>query len=401
MPQADILVIGSGPAGSAAAIVCARAGRRVVLVDRNAFPRDKVCGDALIPDSLQALADLGLRERVLSVSHRVDRVRIYAPDGRHTTLHGECACVPRVVLDELLRSAAVEAGATFVGPVRALGPLERDGLVSGARLRRDGDPTPLDVAAGTTILATGAASDALGRFGMCLRTAPSATAARQYVQVDERAARDHDFLCVAYAAGICPGYGWLFPGPGGVFNVGAGYVYDAPPRERNVRKLLEHFLASFPPARELMRSATSVGPLKGAPLRMAMEGARVSRPGLLVVGEAAGLTYSFSGEGIGKALQSGILAAHAALSAGREPDLAAARAAAEAYAATLSSAFTRRFRSYARLQRLVTAPAVANALIWRANAGTYVQRQLEALLNETGSGDELVTISGMLRAVFT
>jgi flavin-dependent dehydrogenase len=177
------------------------------------------------------------------------------------------------------------------------------------------------VAASTTILATGAASDVLERFGMCVRTAPSAAAARQYVQVDERTARDHDFLRVAYAAGVCPGYGWLFPGPGGVFNVGVGYAYDAPPRERNIRRLLERFLTSFPPAIELMRAAISVGPLKGAPLRMAMKGARLSRPGLLVVGEAAGLTYSFSGEGIGKALQSGILAANAATSGHGSGDL--------------------------------------------------------------------------------
>ncbi|HET9265860.1 MAG TPA: NAD(P)/FAD-dependent oxidoreductase [Vicinamibacterales bacterium] len=396
MLETDILVIGSGPAGSAAALAGVRHGLRVVLVDSHVFPRDKACGDALIPDALQALGDLGLRERVLSVSHRIDAVRIYAPGGRHTTLYGECACVLRAVFDDVLRSAAVDAGATFVAPARALVPLERNGIVVGARFACDGGSPPLEVAASTTILATGAASDVLERFGMCVRTAPSAAAARQYVQVDERAARDHDFLCVAYAAGVCPGYGWLFPGPGGVFNVGVGYAYDAPPRERNIRRLLERFLTSFPPAIELMRAAISVGPLKGAPLRMAMKGARLSRPGLLVVGEAAGLTYSFSGEGIGKALQSGILAANAATSAGEDPGMAA-----ETYAAQLFSSFTHRFRAYARLQRLVASPTIANALIWRANSGTYVQRQLEALLNEAGTGKELVTVPGMIRAVFT
>jgi hypothetical protein len=77
------------------------------------------------------------------------------------------------------------------------------------------------------------------------------------------------------------------------------------------------------------------------------------------------------------------------------------RSRAESYAAHLSSAFSRRFTAYQRLQRLVAAPAVANALVWRANSGTYVQRQLEALLNETGRGDELVSVAGILRAVFT
>jgi geranylgeranyl reductase family protein len=401
MNETDILVIGAGPAGSAAALACARRGLRVVLADRHAFPRDKACGDALIPDALQALAGLGLRERVLSVSHRMDTVRIYAPNGRYTALHGECACVPRAVFDDVLRGAAVDAGATFLGSARVLVPLERNGVVVGARFVRDASPSPVEVKAATTILATGAASDVLTRFGMCLRMAPSATAARMYVRVGDRTARAHDCLCVAYALDISPGYGWLFPGPNGVFNVGVGYVYDAPPRERNIRKLLERFLTSFPPATEVMRSATAVGPLRGAPLRTAMEGARVSRPGLLVVGEAAGLTYSFSGEGIGKAMQSGILAADAAALCSRNPDPAEARSLAETYAERLSSAFRRRFTAYQRLQRLVAAPAVANALVWRANSGTYVQRQLEALLNETGRGDELVSVTGIIRAVFS
>ncbi len=399
--ETDALVIGAGPAGSAAAIACARSGLRVVLADRHAFPRDKACGDALIPDALQALARLGLRERVLSVSRRLDAVRIYAPNGRHTTLHGECACVPRAVFDDVLRRAAMDAGATFLGSARALVPLEKNGVVVGARFARDASCSPVDVRAATTILATGAASDVLTRFGMCLRMAPSATAARMYVRVDDRTARAHDSLCVAYTYDVSPGYGWLFPGPNGVFNVGVGYVYDAPPRERNIRRLLETFLTSFPPAAEVMRSAVAVGPLRGAPLRTAMEGARVSRPGLLVVGEAAGLTYSFSGEGIGKAMQSGILAADAAAHCSRNPDPAEVRSRAENYAAHLSSAFSRRFTAYQRLQRLVAAPAVANALVWRANSGTYVQRQLEALLNETGRGDELVSVAGILRAVFT
>ena len=398
MQQYDVLVIGAGPAGSAAALACARRGLKVGLADRSAFPRDKVCGDALIPDSFQALEQLQLLDHVLTVAHRVSTVRIYAPNGRYTTLHGDCACLPRAVLDDLLRSAATEAGAEFLSPLRALGPLEENGVVVGARFERVGSKATMDIRAATTILATGAAALVLQQFGVCLRRAPSATAARLYVQVDERTFREHDHLCVAYAAGICPGYGWIFPGPDRIFNVGVGYVYGRhAPRERNVRSLLNHFLRTFPPAAGLMKSARAVGPLKGAPLRTAMQGARFSRPGVIVVGEAAGLTYSFSGEGIGKAMQSGILAAEVAVATTGSPP----EAAAETYAARLPRAFGERVRAYQRLQQLVAAPVLANALIWRANSGTYVQRQLEALLNETGRADELLSLSGMARALLT
>ena len=398
--QVDVLIIGAGPAGSAAAIVCARKGLKVALVDRAPFPRDKVCGDALIPDSLQALGDLGLLDRVRRVAHSVGAVRIYAPNGRYTTLRGECACLPRAVFDDMLRASAIEAGAVFLSPLRALGPIEEEGVVAGARFARAGARAQVDIRAGITMLATGAAAEVLRRFDVCLYTAPSATAARMYVQVDDAAVREHDFLCVAYASGICPGYGWIFPGPDGVFNVGVGYVYGRHvPGERNVRKLLDRFLTTFAPAVHLMKSARRLGPLKGAPLRTAMKGSRLSRPGVLVIGEAAGLTYAFSGEGIGKAMQSGILAAE--IAAASRAAVNPAVAAAAAYARRLPAAFGERIRAYDRLQRMVAAPGVANALIWRAESGTYVRRQLHALLNETGRSDGLLTFSGVARALLT
>ena len=79
----------------------------------------------------------------------------------------------------------------------------------------------------------------------------------------------------------------------------------------NLREVMQDFTRIYAPARELMAGGTPLGPMKGAPLRCTLEGARYTRPGLMVIGEAAGSTYSFSGEGIGKALETGILAAEA------------------------------------------------------------------------------------------
>src|SRR5215813_7917242 len=96
----DALVIGAGPAGSAAAIQLAKAGARVALVDRNAFPRDKTCGDALIPDALRALDSLGLKDSVLAKGRALNKIRVYAPNERFVEIPGECACVPREILDD-------------------------------------------------------------------------------------------------------------------------------------------------------------------------------------------------------------------------------------------------------------------------------------------------------------
>jgi geranylgeranyl reductase family protein len=389
--KCDVLVIGAGPAGSVAALVLARRGVRVVLADRHDFPRDKACGDALIPDALQALAHLGLLDEALAQAHSVRQIRVYAPNGRFTTVRGHCACLPRFAFDDILRRAAAGAGATFLSPLRALEPIESAAGVRGARFETPAMRSATAIEADVTILATGAASDALKRFGVCRRMAPSAFAIRTYFRVDERTAREHDYFCVAFAPAICPGYGWLFPGPDRTFNVGVGYIHDRrAAHERNLRKVLDEFTATFAPAAAVVRAGTRVAPLRGAPLRTAMEGADLARPGLLVVGEAAGLTYSFSGEGIGKAMESGMMAAEAVL----DGEVGG-------YPSRLTTAFRERFRAYQRLQTLVSYPAVANMLIRRAKEGSYVQRQLEALLNERGSPDALLTVGGALRALFT
>jgi geranylgeranyl reductase family protein len=402
MLETDVLVVGAGPAGSAAARILAGAGVHVMLTDRYAFPRDKVCGDALIPDSLTALGSLGLRERVNRVSYQSRVIRIYAPDGEYVEVRGECAAMPRSAFDELLVSAAIEAGAQFVPHLKALGPLERDGLVQGARFRNSITSERLEVRARSTILATGAAGDALTQFGVSEQAGASAMAARVYVRVPPPIAARHDYLAISYPAAICPGYGWVFPGPAGVYNVGIGYLVDPrrQPAQRNLRILFDEFVRAFPPAREIMAAGEPVTSLKGAPLRTGLRGSRLSRPGLLVVGEAAGLTYSFTGEGIGKALQSGIAAATAILDA-RGSSVDVGDRTARAYAQRIRTDFGERFAAYRRLERLLSYPRVVNLLIRRANAGHYVRTQLEALINETGRPDGLLSLTGTLRALIS
>jgi geranylgeranyl reductase family protein len=401
MNSADVLVIGAGPAGSAAALALAKQGAEVALVDKHAFPRDKVCGDALIPDALNALERIALKDAVLSKARRMSRVRVYAPNGRFVDISGECACVRRTVLDDLVRRNAIAQGARFHPGLHLTAAVVEDGIVRGASFLTQ-HRQPMTIRAPITLLATGAAAGPLKLFDVCERNTPSATAARVYFEADDDLACRFDYLCLSYDRTICPGYGWIFPGPDGVFNVGVGYYYDSKskPTDPNVRNLLATFLKEFPPAAALTARSRQLTSLSGAPLRTALTGSRLGRPGLLVIGEGAGLTYPLSGEGIGKAIESGLIAAdvilnHALDATSRVDQIV------HAYATRIRSAFGPRFSAYKTAQDWLSSPAVANFLAWRGSRSRFVRQRLEGIFQETTDPRQLFSVPGLIRALMT
>ena len=392
----DVLVIGAGPAGSAAALTLARAGIDVVLVDQHAFPRDKVCGDGLIPDAHNALRKLGLLDAVMAQAQASGFVGCIGPRGGRIDVPGALAVLPRKQLDHILCRAAVDSGVRMFAPLRFVAPIEAEGVVVGASLQH-GD-TRRELHARWVVLATGAVPQALLVSGMSQRHTPSGVALRGYVK-NERMVGRIDKLEVVWHRALAPGYGWIFPCRDGVFNIGVG-IADSHGEERrgrltkkevNLRQVFDDFTRVYAPARELMSDGTLLGPMKGAPLRCTLEGARYSRPGLLVTGEAAGSTYSFTGEGIGKALETGILAADALL-AGRAAD-AAVQARYEAGLHALKP----RFELYARANLVNRHPWLADLLIWRARKSARLLRRMSGVLEETSNPGHLVTVKGMLR----
>ncbi|UUZ65235.1 FAD-dependent monooxygenase [Polaromonas sp. P1-6] len=159
---AQVLVIGAGPAGCAAAMTLARAGIDTILVDQSRFPRDKVCGDALIPDALRALDRLGLARELLSAARPLQHMRVFSPNGSHVELDGQLASLPRLRLDNALRGAAVAAGARFLAPLRLARFMESDGTLCGACFKAPGNRAETAIRAELLLLATGAASAAAG-----------------------------------------------------------------------------------------------------------------------------------------------------------------------------------------------------------------------------------------------
>ena len=136
----DVLVVGAGPAGSAAAAWAARSGRDVILLDAATFPRDKTCGDGLTPRAIAELDHLGLgdwvRERAVNKGLRLAgfgrEVELPWPGG---SLPSVGSAVPRTELDDRLRRTAVESGARMVEGAKAVGVTKDGGKVSAVTVK--------------------------------------------------------------------------------------------------------------------------------------------------------------------------------------------------------------------------------------------------------------------------
>lgn len=391
--SAGIVIVGAGPAGSACAAELARAGRDVVLVDRATFPRDKTCGDGLIPDAIGALDRLGLLGRVRAEARASDSATVHAGHGTALTLGSGFLTLPRRRLDALLVEHAVGRGTRLEEGLRVddVVPHAQGATVQG---RRAG--VPIEVAASLVVLATGAAGapPSLYRRAGVARPAASAVAARRYLRVGEAAVPSG--LVLSYDGAVRPGYGWIFPLPGGVVNVGVADFRRGGRRQR-LDAAWERFAGRFPAARALRARGIAVDRLQGAPLATGMERpARPCRP-VVAIGEAAALTFPASGEGIGKALESGIALAHTL--APVAPDAATLAAAADDYATRWQRDRSELYRGYAAAERWLTRPLVSELIARGARRRPSLQRQIEGMVDETVDPRRLFSLRGVLGAL--
>jgi geranylgeranyl reductase family protein len=322
----DVAIVGGGPAGAAAAIVLAHAGRDVVVVDRARFPRDKCCGDGLTTGALRRYEALGLRPEAVPSWQVVDDVMVSSPSGRTVRFP-----LPRGAGTYAAVARRADLDAAFLDVARAAGAKVHDGHgLVGAAPRADAIELEVDG------LGPVLARFAIGADGMWspLRKALGAGdesgylgewhAFRQYFSNVGPQARD---LWVWFEADLLPGYAWSFPLPDGRANVGFGIQRESGKPTHTMKEQWPELL-NRPALREVLGpDAVPEGPHKAWPIPARVERTALSAAGgrALFVGDAARAPDPMTGEGIGQALETGELAAEAILAAGAlEPAAAAA-----------------------------------------------------------------------------
>ncbi len=377
--SADVAVIGAGPAGAAAAVGLAERGARVVLLDRASFPRDKVCGDGLLPDAFAPLARLRVLEKVRDAAQRVRGIRFQTPSGAQGFVPVEALVMPRLQLDSLLVEQARLAGAMVVEGARLEGFVGERERWRAAVFSGPGSARGTRVEAAWFVLATGASPRPRQLAG--LRPAPRAGAAvRIYLRLPALA---RDELVIAFKRARLPrGYFWAFPVGDSEFNLGCG-VFSSRPGDPSLVEEAREFAGE-------LGSVEAPEVVRGAPLQSSFPKLPAVRGNVLAVGEAAGLTRPFSGEGIASALESGLLAAHALVaSGGCDP--------ARRYRRLLQRRFAREFAAYRWGERLLGWPWLIDAMIRRVEGSPAARARVKSVLAAVSSPASLLSVRGVGR----
>jgi geranylgeranyl reductase family protein len=321
LSRVDAVVVGAGPAGAAAAITLARAGRDVVMVDKARFPRDKICGDGLTTGALRLLEGLGLDPATVGSWQAVDDVVVRGPAGHQVSFplpHGRgtyAAVARRTDLDAALVDRARAAGVTVREGHGCTGAAEHADRVV---VDVEGPDGPGAIEAPYAVAADGMWSPVRKHLGLATPGYRGEWHAfRQYfTSVGPRAAD----LVVWFEPDLLPGYAWSFPLPDGRANVGFGIQRGGKVARIQDMAGIWRELLDRPHIREVLGDdATPESPHRAWPIPARIDEAVLTGRRTLFVGDAAAATDPLTGEGIGQALLTGILAAEAVLG-GPGPD---------------------------------------------------------------------------------
>jgi geranylgeranyl reductase family protein len=404
MMGSPIVVVGGGPAGSAAAYWLAKAGHQVTLVEKKEYPRDKTCGDGLTPRGIFWLEQMGFDFSVPEL-HRITGLRSYAGEKyvemawpEHSLYPNWGAVIRRRDLDEQVAMLARKQGAELLEKTEAV-PVVEDGRLTAVDLVHGSDRDRLTPA--YVLIADGS----MNRFGRELGTArrkdyPMGLAARGYYS----SPRSTDPFLESQLdlrdsnGATMPGYGWVFPLGDGTVNVGVGLLTTSQRwKHVNTTKMMADYARTAPSYWGLSAETKLTEPV-GGKLTMSFSKSPLVGSNWITIGDAAGAINPWNGEGISYAYETGAIAARyvgEALATGDPSRL-------EGYTRHLNDEFGLYFKMARIFVKLIANPTVMRSL---AHAGLYNRSLMEWTLkvmsnlldeDEKGAGERVYNMLAAL-----
>ena len=381
----DVIVVGAGPGGCSAAISLARRGCDVLLLEKERFPRGKVCGDGISPPALETLDRLGILPEIIGKSPwKIDGLMISSPAGQAVTasfshLKGPYPfglVMPRREFDFLvLQQARKYSNIEILENWEVKDFIDQNGSVRGVKAQSEGRKG--EFLAKFLVGADGAYSVIARKTVFRKKNfQQGAFGIRAYFHGVKDLTHQIEIHC---DRSILPGYGWVFPIGEDSANVGVG-IASRHLKEKNIRNLFQTFVEGKPFVKERLRGARMVeNSLQGGPIPRGSFFRRRSRKNVLLVGDAGGFTDVLTGEGIYFALRSGECAAEAIHSALNSPGKM--EKAGRIYESLWRSALpSREFLFGAFVQRLIVREFFLNRNIGRAVKKPSMARNLASIL---------------------
>ena len=307
--DADVLVVGAGPGGAATAHALAQAGLDVLLLEKTAFPREKVCGDGLTPRAVKSLVQMGIdtspangfiRNRGLRILGGGLTLELPWPELASYPDHGLVR--PRKDFDELLARQAQQAGARLQERTTVTGPvLDAAGRVVGVTAKVGPDKREPSYRAPLVIAADGSSARLALALGITKRDdRHMGVAVRRYFT----SPRHEDDMLESWLelrgedGSLLPGYGWVFGVGDGTSNVGLGILNTTKAwQDTDYRRLLSQWTGGMPQEWQFDEEH-AVGPVRGGALPMGFSRTPHYARGVMLVGDAGGAVNPFNGEGI-------------------------------------------------------------------------------------------------------
>lgn len=306
----DAIIVGAGPGGATAAAVMARRGLKPLLIDRDNFPRDKVCGDALSGKTVDVMKRLGMIEALQAVS-QLDSwgVTFSGPNGDEVAIPFTKALnrpiapgfvCDRLTFDHLVFQQAEESGAEIWTEATVTGLLREGEKVVGARVMRNGAEE--EVRAPITVGADGAYSVVVRELGMEQLHEEHYCAGLRWYWEGVTGFHELNHIEIHFVEESIPGYFWIFPMAEGKANVGLGMLSSVVKKKNLKLKPLLESLVEHPRFKDRFANAKPIDNIRGWGLPLGSRPRQMSGDGWMLLGDAASLIDPFTGEGIGNAM---------------------------------------------------------------------------------------------------